>query len=123
MTRATLTAALAARATPLDRRAVAASIPDPGEPSGPALPAWLPPAPGPFFFRVAAGAPRQTPEPKRGLLPDVRGENARDAAAALHAAGFRVQMEGVGRVRSMSPDPGGAQEWGTTVRLRLERSR
>ncbi len=117
VTRATLTAALAARATPLDRRAVVSSVPDPAprEPT----PSWLPPAPGPFYFQVASGAPRRTPEPARQVVPDVRGESARDAAASLHAAGFRVRLDGVGRVRSMDPTPGRAGERGSTVLLTL----
>ncbi|MDX1673297.1 MAG: penicillin-binding transpeptidase domain-containing protein [Longimicrobiales bacterium] len=123
VTRATLTAALAARATPLDRRAVAAAVPDPAPETEPGPPAWLPPAPGPFYFRVDAGAPRRAPEAHRRVVPDVRGRSARDAAAALHAAGFRVRVDGVGRVRAMRPAPGRAQERGGTVVLTLGRSR
>ncbi|MGK7312212.1 MAG: peptidoglycan D,D-transpeptidase FtsI family protein [Candidatus Longimicrobiales bacterium M2_2A_002] len=123
VTRATLTAALAARATPLDRRAVATSVPDPApEPVGRPV-AWLPPAPGPFYFRVDAGAPRRAPEPSRTRIPDVRGQSARDAAAALHAAGFQVRLDGLGSVRSMEPVPGVVSERGRTVSLRLGRSR
>lgn len=123
VTRATLTAALAARATPLDRRAVATAMPDPA----PAVPgstphAWLPPAPGPYYFQVAAGAPRRTEESTAAVIPDVRGRNARDAAAALHAAGFRVHVEGVGRVRSIRPAPGNVRDRGSTVELALGRS-
>lgn len=121
VTRATLTAALAARATPLDRRAVATAVPDPAPVDPAAGPSWLPPAPGPFYFRVAAGAPRRAPEPTRTLVPDVRGASARDAAAALHAAGFEVRLDGVGRVRAMEPAPGRAGERGSTVRLTLGR--
>ena len=122
VTRATLTAALAARATPLDRRAVATIMPDPA-PVEAMAPSWLPPAPGPFYFRVSAGAPRRAPASGRLPVPDVRGESARDAAAALHAAGFRVRIEGRGRVRSMDPAPGRASEQGSTVRLTLGRPR
>ena len=123
VTRATLTAALAARATPLDRGAVATAVPDPA-PEDPAPEAgWLPPAPGPFYFRVDAGAPRRAPEPARRRIPDVRGRPARDAVAALHAAGFQVQIDGIGRVRSMAPRPGGVAERGHTVTLTLGRTR
>ncbi|NIP82643.1 MAG: PASTA domain-containing protein, partial [Gemmatimonadetes bacterium] len=55
--------------------------------------------------------------------PDVRGQSARDAAAALHAAGFQVRLDGLGRVRSMDPGPGAVSERGRTVSLRLGRSR
>lgn len=130
VTRATLAAALAARGTPLDRGAVAAGLPDPGQraaqptlaPSrrGP----WLPPAPGPFVFRIDAGPPAPAPGATRpAAVPDVRGESGRDAAAALHAAGFRVRVEGVGRVREHVPAAGTAAVRGSVVRLKLGRSR
>ena len=131
VTRATLAAALAARTTPLDRSAVLASLPDPGPRvtaasipvpglSGP----WLPPAHGPFVFRVDAGPPvRLGPPSGRAAVPDVRGESVRDAAAALHAAGFRVRVEGAGRVRQMEPGAGSAAVRGSEVRLVLGRSR
>jgi cell division protein FtsI (penicillin-binding protein 3) len=127
VTRATLAAALAARASPLDRRAVAVAFPAPGAPAlaldagRPA--AWLPPAPGPFVFRLAAGAPRSAP-PRSAPdpVPEVRGASGRDAAATLHAAGFRVSVEGVGQVRKMEPAAGSVAERGTMVRLMLGRS-
>ncbi|MFO7894003.1 MAG: penicillin-binding protein 2 [Longimicrobiales bacterium] len=122
VTRATLTAALAARTTSLDRRAVARAMPA-RTPAGERVSlSRLPPTPGPFYFQTDAGAPRRTPEPARSVVPDVRGESARDAAAALHAAGFRVRLEGVGDVRAMDPTPGRAGERGSTVRLTLGRS-
>lgn len=127
VTRATLSAALAARASPLDRRAVAvpvpaqdAVVPETGVVRAGAL---LPPAHGPFVFRVAAGPPRLTaPKSTPGPVPDVRGTSGRDAAAALHAAGFRVGIEGVGQVRGMEPTAGSAAARGTLVRLTLGRS-
>jgi cell division protein FtsI (penicillin-binding protein 3) len=123
VTRATLTAALAARATPLDRRAVVAAMPDPAPAVRGSTPqTWLPPAPGPYYFQVDAGAPKRTEEAATGVVPDVRGHNARDAAAALHAAGFRVHVEGSGRVRSVSPSPGNVRARGSTVELTLGRS-
>jgi cell division protein FtsI (penicillin-binding protein 3) len=120
VTRATLAAAMAARATPIDRRAVAHTLPDPGlEAAGLHTP-WLPPAGGPFVFRVAAGPPRAAPENgRRVTVPDVGGVNARDASAQLHAAGFQVQVRGVGRVRSMQPEAGSAAERGSLVRLTM----
>jgi cell division protein FtsI (penicillin-binding protein 3) len=127
VTRATLSAALASRASPLDRRAVAVALPDSaavaattegGRPG-----ALLPPAHGPFVFRVAAGAPRMTvPKSTPEAVPDVRGTSGRDAAAALHAAGFRVSIDGVGQVRRMEPTAGSAAARGTLVRLTLGRS-
>jgi cell division protein FtsI (penicillin-binding protein 3) len=127
VTRATLSAALAARASPLDRRAVAVALPAPGGTEaalGAGWPAaWLPPSPGPFVFRLAAGAPRaapprSTPEP----VPEVRGASGRDAATTLHAAGFRVSIDGVGQVRRMEPAAGSVAERGTLVRLTMGKS-
>ena len=129
VTRATLAAALAARASPLDRSAVVGAAPDPGRrttgfASAPVEPdPWLPPAPGPFVFRLDAGPPARAPEgPARAAVPDVRGESGRDAAAALHAAGFRVEVDGVGRVREVVPGVGTSAPRGSVVRVRLGRT-
>jgi cell division protein FtsI (penicillin-binding protein 3) len=127
VTRATLAAAMAARATPLDRRAVALSLPDGGagvvggNGGGPGR--WLPPAPGPFVFRVATGAPREAGGSRTAPVPDVGGTSARDAAAALHAAGFRVRIDGVGQVLRMEPRGGSEAERGSLIRLTMGRSR
>jgi cell division protein FtsI (penicillin-binding protein 3) len=128
VTRATLAAAMAARATPLDRRAVALTLPDPAVEEVVSSPdrggRWLPPAPGPFVFRLAAGAPRAVDSGAGAIrVPDVRGASARDAATELHAAGFRVHMEGIGQVRSMVPGAGSAAERGSLIRLTLGRPR
>lgn len=127
ITRSTLAAALAARRTPLDRRAIASALPAAeSESASDMLPSqtWLPPAPGPFVFRLAAGPP--TPAPRGGApgnVPDVRGLSARDAATALHSAGFHVALEGIGQVRTMEPRAGSAAERGSTVRLTMGRAR
>ncbi len=125
VTRATLAAALAARTTPLDRRAVAAAMPEParvaGTPAAVRNPGrWLPPAPGPFVFQLDAGPPARAPAVSAlGPVPNVTGESGRDAAAALHRAGFLVRLDGVGRVRGSSPAPGSVVERGSLVRLTL----
>jgi cell division protein FtsI (penicillin-binding protein 3) len=127
VTGATLAAAMAARATPLDRRAVALSLPDPGSPDtgldalrpGPRLP----PAPGPVVFRLATGAPEAGPAGAPSAVPDVVGRSARDAAAELHTAGFRVDMGGVGTVQRMTPGAGSVAERGSLVRLTMGGSR
>jgi cell division protein FtsI (penicillin-binding protein 3) len=123
VTRATLAAALAARATPLDRRAVATPFPDPVPPvelegTG----EWLPPSRGPFVFRLAAGPPGRSRD-VASPVPEVRGENVRDAAARLHASGFRVQVDGSGPVRSTEPAAGTLLPPGAVVRVTLERGR
>lgn len=128
VTRATLAAVMAARATPLDRRAVALSIPARGIADGgievaDAIP-WLPPSQGPFVFRLAAGPPRPASAgPETASVPDLRGASARDAATALHAAGFTVALHGAGRVRDMDPRAGSAVARGSLVRLTLGGSR
>ncbi|MEJ2503796.1 MAG: penicillin-binding transpeptidase domain-containing protein, partial [Gemmatimonadota bacterium] len=121
VTRATLAAALAARATPLDRRAVAHRFPDP-DPAvdGTGAREWLPPSGGPFVFRVAAGPPGRSADPA-APVPEVRGENVRDAAARLHASGFRVRVEGSGSVRATEPAGGTLLSAGSVVRVRLGR--
>jgi cell division protein FtsI (penicillin-binding protein 3) len=125
VTRATLAAAMAARATPLDRRAVALTLPRPSleGTAGDAPSRWLPPAGGPYVFTVSAGPPREAPAHGGAEIPDVVGINARDAAAHLHAAGFHVALEGVGQVRTMQPRAGSAAERGSVVRLMLGGSR
>jgi cell division protein FtsI (penicillin-binding protein 3) len=128
VTRATLAAALAARATPLDRRAVATTVPDaaPVEvtAAGFEMEAWLPPVPGPYVFRTEAGPPRRALSAAGSTpVPDVRGGNARDAAAALHASGFRVRIHGVGRVETVEPAAGTAAARGSVVEVWLGRSR
>ena len=128
VTRSTLAAALAARTTALDRGAVAASMaPRPVEAGAAVMPRReprLPPAHGPFVFLTKAGAPRHVDGGSApAAVPDVRGESARDAAAALHASGFRVEVIGLGQVTSMQPEAGSVAARGATVRLNLGRSR
>ncbi|MFP4623131.1 MAG: PASTA domain-containing protein, partial [Gemmatimonadota bacterium] len=114
-----LAAALAARSTPLDRRAVAVAVPDPAPGPAPVRGgSWLAPSPGPYVFRTDAGAPARRVERERGV-PDVAGQSVREAASALHSAGFRVHVDGVGRVRSMTPEHGTLARPGTVVRLTL----
>jgi cell division protein FtsI (penicillin-binding protein 3) len=128
VTRAMLEAVMASRAAPLDRRAVALSLPATmsaegvQEQDGPSP--WLPPAPGPFVFRLAAGPPRTASVGAAAAsVPDVAGVSARDAAVALHASGFGVELEGTGRVRGMEPRAGSVAARGSTVRLTLGGSR
>ncbi|NJD11352.1 MAG: PASTA domain-containing protein [Gemmatimonadetes bacterium] len=125
--RVALEAALAARATPLDRRAVA-------------LPAPLLPGGGEVRYAAVLPAPREpavvTPVTRRGELrrpqapaapagpprvgPDVAGLPLRDAVRTLHAAGLRVRVAGHGRVRASVPAPGDTVRAGTVVRVEAE---
>jgi beta-lactam-binding protein with PASTA domain len=50
-------------------------------------------------------------------IPDVQGMTAREAAFALHRAGFRVQLDGLGSAKAMSPGAGTLAVPGTLVRV------
>jgi cell division protein FtsI (penicillin-binding protein 3) len=107
VTRATLEAALAARNTPLDKRAVAAAAPPPlTERELPQTSvAWSAAhraVTGPFVFALNAGAPKRVstkaaPRP----LPAVVGLSVRDAVRQLHGQGYRVQVQGSGTVNGV----------------------
>ncbi|HEX6939377.1 MAG TPA: penicillin-binding transpeptidase domain-containing protein [Longimicrobiales bacterium] len=140
--RATLAAALAARETALDRRAVAAavvrapvSVGRPsrlrrgrvGSPAAAVAPAVasLPPA-GPFIFALDASPPQRfvaaaAPAPRE--VPDVVGLSLRDAARLLHAAGFRVVIDGSGAVAGTTPGGGALARPGAVVRIRGREAR
>lgn len=112
VTRATLEAALAARSTPLDKRAMAVASPPPfGEitlgqvSANPALPDRA--ARGPYVFALNAGVPKRTSQPQPlYALPDVTGLAVRDAVRQLHASGYRVRVDGNGVVRAVGAPSG-----------------
>jgi len=143
VTRATLAAALAARNTPLDRRAVARRV---GVPGGGEVVAGASPVPGsaarnvvltgsggaeadrgaahasgPYVFALnSSQAPKEEPaEPAaQRPVPRVIGLPMRDAVRRLHAQGFRVRVEGSGAVSVTDPAPGVLAEPGAVVRVR-----
>ncbi len=107
VTRATLGGALAARNTPLDKRAVATAAPPPltTRELGPSAvaPVAKRPASGPFVFVLNAGRPKAAPSaPGARVVPEVAGLSVRDAVRLLHAVGFRVQIVGSGVVTGLS---------------------
>ncbi|MCI0432765.1 MAG: transpeptidase family protein [Gemmatimonadetes bacterium] len=134
VTRATLLAALAAKGTPFDRRAVAhagdARVPgaNHAEPDRPAVQfvhvavedagaraagaqnALA--APAARVAPVSVSVPRKTP-----VVPDVTGLLLREAVRRLHTAGLRVRVAGTGRVRATTPSAAAAVRAGTTVRV------
>ena len=57
-----------------------------------------------------------------GLMPDLQGHSAREAAIAAARQGLVVELEGSGRVVSQSPAPGTVIETGTRCRLTLSRT-
>jgi cell division protein FtsI (penicillin-binding protein 3) len=77
----------------------------------------------PAAFRPAA-APSPTPPPveEPGIMPDLRGRSAREAAIAAARQGLVVELEGSGHVVDQSPAPGTVIEAGLTCRLTLSRS-
>ena len=57
--------------------------------------------------------------PASGKVPNCYGMTAKDAIALLHEAGYRVKVNGYGKVRSQSPQANQAAKTGTTVVLEL----
>lgn len=116
VTRATMEAALAARATPLDRAALIRST----RRDHSALPSKSTPS----FASSGGEAPvpiaPEVRDPSAGVsLPDVSGLPARVAVRRLHALGLRVAPRGVGAIRSTVPAAGTRVLPGDTIALRL----
>jgi cell division protein FtsI (penicillin-binding protein 3) len=122
--RVALEAALAALNTPLDRSVIATRAPE------------LPAAGVVRLASAVTFAPRTRAEEKRGpsvikltsravtkpdttalTIPTVEGLALRDAARTLHAAGFRVSVEGHGSVQSIYPQAGSTMRRGQVVRI------
>jgi hypothetical protein len=104
VTKATLEAALAARSTPLDKRAMAGAAPPPLE-----LPTTTAKATSKtVVITLAANHPARTNKALRTpyALPNVTGLPLRDAIRQLHASGYHVEVEGNGTVRSVSETRG-----------------
>ena len=55
-----------------------------------------------------------------GVVPAIEGLPLRDAVRTLHAAGFRVRVEGSGRVRATFPAAGATTGAGALVRIVAE---
>jgi cell division protein FtsI (penicillin-binding protein 3) len=61
------------------------------------------------------------PEDEPGLMPDLRGRSAREAAIAAARRGLVVELRGSGHVVAQSPEPGAEIEPGNTCVLTLGR--
>jgi cell division protein FtsI (penicillin-binding protein 3) len=140
VTRATMEAALAARRTALDRRALLGSVraahrallPQPGS--------ALPQASAVRFASANLTSPQPIPSPRRARpaaavtedratipsappaegevsIPDVTGLPPRLAARKLHAAGLRVSWDGGSTVVGSRPSAGAHAARGATVKL------
>jgi len=116
VSRATMEAALAARATPLDRGALLRSarrdiLPAPNV------------APARFATRVEELPPATRVERRNDSdgvsLPDVVGLPSRVAARRLHALGLRVTPAGTGSVSGTRPAAGSRVLPGDTIRLQM----
>jgi cell division protein FtsI (penicillin-binding protein 3) len=143
VTRATMEAALAARTTPLDRRALLRAL---GRermdvrPSGAmsfAVQSIDPPAPplpaataavggrdrmgGPVVALSGAAAGKGSSAAAAVTLPDVSGLPSRVAVRRLHALGLRVSSAGTGEITGTVPSAGVRVLAGDTIRLRLKR--
>jgi cell division protein FtsI (penicillin-binding protein 3) len=86
----------------------------PYRPSNAIPAAYDPGAPG----AVAAPLPAADP----GVMPDVRGLSAREAALAAARLGLLVELHGSGRVVAQSPEAGAEIETGARCVLTLDRS-
>lgn len=108
VTRTTLEAALAARNTPLDKRAMAVAAPPPLDErefaqSVDPTAARKRPAAGRFSFALNGLAPKRIkPGTPTFVMPNVTGLPVRDAVRQLHASGYHVELDGNGIVRSVA---------------------
>ena len=72
----------------------------------------------PYIFTLPQRASRKTAgaaTPRQ--VPEVRGLPVRAAVRALHLAGFRVQVAGLGAVEGTSPSAGSLAPQGSLIRL------
>ena len=77
----------------------------------------------PAAYRPAAGgAPESQPRTEPGIMPDLQGRSAREAAIAAARQGLVVELRGSGRVVGQTPAPGTVVEAGLTCRLTLSRT-
>jgi cell division protein FtsI (penicillin-binding protein 3) len=122
-------AAIAARHAALDRGALASRsnrrAPDEGaaraDSGATAKPTLAEPdaaaEAAPPFISLPSAAHRPAGQPATQAVPDVLGMPVRQAVRALHAAGFRVRLTGLGAVTSSQPQAGQLARQGDLVRL------
>ncbi|HSJ09266.1 MAG TPA: penicillin-binding transpeptidase domain-containing protein, partial [Longimicrobiales bacterium] len=117
VTRATLEAALAARSTPLDRGAMAKAGSAVAQASVPEA-EYVPTREAVLLtgrIGVAPVAAARGTAPM--VVPDVSGMPMRDGVRRLHAAGFRLRLEGSGRIERTVPGAGAAGDADEVVRV------
>ena len=76
----------------------------------------------PAAYRPAARTPDPAGDEGPGLMPDLRGRSAREAAIAAARRGLVVELRGSGHVTTQSPAPGTVIEPGATCTLTLARA-
>ena len=69
---------------------------------------------------IADGVRLTRMELKEGVVPDVRGMGAKDAVYLMEKSGLKVNLSGIGKVRSQSIPAGNRLVKGQTVRLVLK---
>ncbi|MQA91935.1 MAG: PASTA domain-containing protein [Gemmatimonas sp.] len=122
VTRETLRGILAARTPGIDRRTLLTARIVEGPRSSP-LTAW-PSGHGDrddtYVFELSPGLPRASAEeiPTSIAVPAVVGQELREAARQLHDSGFKVRVEGRGRVTASVPPAGSLLEPGVLVTIR-----
>ncbi len=123
VTRATMEAALAARSTPLDRRALLRAERGPSVELTPAAVRFaeqpIDPPPPPARDESRDGA--DSGDAESVTLPDVAGLPSRIAVRRLHALGLRVRESRVGDILGTVPRAGSHVQPGDTVRLEVRR--
>jgi membrane peptidoglycan carboxypeptidase len=71
---------------------------------------------------VPAAAAIPPPVEEDGVMPDLRGRSAREAAITAARRGLVVELAGSGRVVAQHPEPGASIEAGMSCRLELARN-
>ena len=126
--KAALEAALAARTTPIDRAPIATVAPELPDAGAIRLASTVTFAPRRQSARPGGKAVVKLSERKPAkadstalTVPETRGLALRDAARSLHAAGFRVSIEGTGNVVSTYPLAGASLVRGRVVHVKAGR--
>jgi cell division protein FtsI (penicillin-binding protein 3) len=71
----------------------------------------------PVVLTLGEAAKKPAPVAPPRTIPDVHGMSVREAAFALHRAGFRVQLDGFGSAQGTAPSAGSMAQSGALVRV------
>ncbi|HSJ24376.1 MAG TPA: penicillin-binding transpeptidase domain-containing protein [Longimicrobiales bacterium] len=118
VTRAMLEAVLAAHSAPIDRSVIARPLNiAPGGVDGAGGQATWATASRVVELNAVAAAESPVVPPDSAEVPDVTGMPMRDGVRRLHAAGFRVRLEGAGRISRTLPEAGGVVAEDVVIRV------